>query len=47
LQNLSVVGSTSLPVLFFKDAKPLELENIKIPGNKNQTIIINTPPTEK
>jgi len=47
LQNLSVVGATSLPVLFFNDTKPLALGNIKIPGNRNQTIKINTPPTEK
>ncbi len=47
LRNLSVVGATSLPVLFFSDVKPLALDNIKIPGDRDRTIKINTPPTKK
>ncbi|MDP4285065.1 MAG: glycosyl hydrolase family 28 protein [Bacteroidota bacterium] len=47
LRNLSVVGATSLPVLFFNDVKPLALDNIKIPGDRDKTIKINTPPTNK
>ncbi len=47
VQNLSVAGATSLPVLFFNDVKPLVMDNVKIPGKKNQTIKINTPSIEK
>ncbi|MEO8414311.1 MAG: glycosyl hydrolase family 28 protein [Ginsengibacter sp.] len=41
LQNFSVAGAASLPVLFFYDAKPLKLDNIKIPGKRKETIKIN------
>ncbi|HEY5406144.1 MAG TPA: glycosyl hydrolase family 28 protein [Ginsengibacter sp.] len=41
LQNFSVAGATSFPVLFFNKAKPLTLNKIEIPGNRNETIKIN------
>ena len=43
LQNFSVSGATSLPVLFFNNVKPLELNKVNIPGNSNETIKINKP----
>lgn len=47
LQNFSVEGATSLPILFFNDVKPLVLNNIKAPGKRNQTIKIKTTSPEK
>jgi polygalacturonase len=41
LQNLSITGATSLPVLFFNNAKPLLLDKVNIPGNRSRTIKIN------
>ena len=41
LQNFSVAGATSFPVLFFNKANPLTLNKIEIPGNRNETIKIN------
>src|SRR6185437_14111002 len=40
LINLAVVGATSLPVLFFNDVKPLQLNKIEIPGTNDKTIKI-------
>ena len=47
LNNLSIIGATSLPVLFFNDVKPLTLDSIKVPGYRNRTIKIKTFPAEK
>ena len=40
LQNLSVRGATSLPVLLFNNVKSLQLQKIDIPGPKDKTIKI-------
>jgi hypothetical protein len=41
LQNVSVKGATSLPVLFFNKVNPLQLKDINIPGARNETIKIS------
>ena len=41
LQNLSVKGATSLPVLFFNKVKSLQLQKIDVPGPKDKIIKMN------
>jgi hypothetical protein len=42
LKNFAVAGASSFPVLFFNNSDPLVLDKIDIPGNKKETIKINS-----